>query len=154
MLEYKIVKKEAFTVMGIVRRFHMANCFAEIPLFWKEHYASGEAERTRVCGMYGISMGCGEEFEYMIADNYLPWNEIPEGCKAEVIPSGTWAVFPWQGDMQEATQSLNRRIHDEWLPSCTDYRVCGEYMIELYAPVEDGATEGHGEIWIQVERAE
>ncbi|MCX7657788.1 MAG: AraC family transcriptional regulator, partial [Oscillospiraceae bacterium] len=38
VMEYKIVEKEAFTVMGVSRRFVYETSFVEIPKFWAEHY--------------------------------------------------------------------------------------------------------------------
>ena len=52
--------------------------------------------------MYGInldeSMG-GNEFEYLIADNYDPAKEVPDGFTTRTIPAHTWAVFPCTGRM-------------------------------------------------------
>ena len=73
MLEYKIVKKEQFTVMGRVRTFNVDTSHIDIPKFWDEHNRSDHSKI--VCGMYGVCVeGDGKNFEYLIADNYLPWN--------------------------------------------------------------------------------
>lgn len=57
---------------------------------------SGETDI--VCGMYGICIDSdGRNFDYMIVDNYIPWNEVPDGYTTKVIPAGTWAVFPCRG---------------------------------------------------------
>ena len=96
LLEYKIVEKKQFTVMGKSRRFDADTSYTDIPLFWEEHNKSPEG--AVVCGMYGICLGIDEKnFEYLIADNYIPWEEVPEGCVTKVIPAGTWAVFPVRG---------------------------------------------------------
>lgn len=71
-----------------------------------------------VCGMYGICLDSdGKSFEYLIADNYIPWNEIPEGFTTRVIPAGTWAAFPCRGALPEALQNVNTKIWKEWLPN-------------------------------------
>jgi AraC family transcriptional regulator len=70
-MDYKIVDKDAFTVMGASRMFKYDTAFAEIPKFWDEHFDSGKGKA--VCGMYGVCIedaGKGE-FEYLIADNYM-----------------------------------------------------------------------------------
>ncbi len=109
MLEYKIVEKQQFTVMGKVRSFNTDTSYDEIPKFWQEHMQSGE--NNIVCGMYGICIDSdGKNFDYMIADNYLPWNEIPEGYVTRVIPAGTWAVFPCRGPLPKSLQDVNTRI--------------------------------------------
>ncbi len=122
MLDYKIMEKAAFTVMGRQRRFNMDTCYDEIPAFWSEH--NGGAESQVVCGMYGVCIdSSGKEFDYLIADNYLPWSEVPEGYVTRVIPAGTWAVFPWRGLLPRALQSVNSRIWSEWPGArCQNFR--------------------------------
>ncbi|NMA34636.1 MAG: AraC family transcriptional regulator [Clostridiaceae bacterium] len=151
MLEYKIVEKEQFTVMGKARNFDPDTATTEIPKFWDEHNRNGDS--SIVVGMYGVCIDTdGKEFEYMIADNYLPWNEIPEGYKTRVIPAGTWAVFPCRGALPKSLQDVNRRIWSEWLPSCKDYRIAGNYNIEMYAPPTENPDDYYCEIWIPVEK--
>lgn len=54
IMDYRIVKKEAFSVLGVSREFGYENAKQEIPLFWQEHYSSGKGEY--VSGMFGINM--------------------------------------------------------------------------------------------------
>ena len=150
MLEYKIVEKAQFTVMGRSRRFNTETSYEEIPKFWKEHIASGE--NKTVCGMYGICVDSdGKNFDYLIADNYLPWNEVPEGYETRVFPQGTWAVFPCRGALPKALQ-VNTKIWSEWLPSCKAYKFAGNYNIELYTPLHENPEDDYSEIWIPVEK--
>ncbi|WP_312654255.1 AraC family transcriptional regulator, partial [Aminipila sp.] len=73
IMDYKIVEKDSFTVMGVSKVFKYDSATREIPQFWTEHYQTGKGKV--VCGMYGVcideSMG-SDEFEYLIADNYIP----------------------------------------------------------------------------------
>ena len=40
-----------------------------------------------VCGMYGLCIDSdGADFDYLIADNYLPWKEVPEGYETRTLP--------------------------------------------------------------------
>ena len=151
MLEYRIVEKAQFTVMGKVRSFNTDTSYSEIPKFWDEHFANGG--NKIVCGMYGICMDLdGKQFDYMIADNYLPWNEIPEGYETRVIPAGTWAVFPCRGAWPKALQDVNTKIWSEWLPSCKEYKLAGNYNVEMYAPPAENPEDNYCEIWIPVEK--
>jgi len=151
MLEYKIVEKAQFTVMGKSRRFNMETSYSEIPKFWKEHMESGES--TLICGMYGICMDSdGKNFDYLIADNYLPWSDLPNGIDTKVIPSGTWAVFPCHGPLPKALQDVNTKIWSEWLPSCKAYKLAGNYNIEMYTPPCENPEEYYSEIWVPVEK--
>lgn len=151
MLEYKIVEKSQFTVMGRSRKFSAETSYGEIPRFWQEHMNSEESKV--VCGMYGICMDSdGKDFDYLIADNYIPWNEVPEGYETKVIPAGTWAVFPCHGALPKALQDLNTRIWSEWMPSCKAYKLAGNYNIELYTPPCENPDCSYNEIWIPVEK--
>lgn len=150
-LEYKIVEKAQFTVMGKVRSFNVDTGYDEIPKFWQEHNQS--EEKNIVCGMYGICMdNDGKKFDYLIADNYLPWNEIPDGYETRVIPAGTWAVFPCRGALPKSLQDVNTKIWSEWLPSCKEYKLAGNYLIEMYTPPTENPDDYYCEIWVPVEK--
>lgn len=149
VMEYRIVEKAAFTVMGRARRFNSETSYAEIPKFWEEHM-SGE-ECKKVCGMYGVCLdGDGSSFEYLIADNYDPCNEVPEGYVTKTIPEGTWAVFPCRGALPNSLQNVNTRIWNEWLPNCREYRLGGNYNIEMYTPPAEKPEDTYSEIWVPV----
>ena len=151
MLEYKIAEKAAFTVMGKSKKFNTDTSYDEIPRFWQEHMKSGE--NHIICGMYGICMDVdGKFFDYLIADNYVPWNEIPNGYITKVIPAGTWAIFPCRGTLPKSLQDVNTRIWSEWIPNCKEYKLGGNYNIELYAPPAENAEDTYSEIWIPIEK--
>ena len=149
MLEYRITEKAQFTVMGLTRQFNMDTSYQEIPRFWSEHMKSEQG--AVVCGMYGICLGGnGKLFNYMIADNYLPWNEVPPHCETRVIPAGTWAVFPCRGPLPQTLQDVNTQIWSEWLPACKAYRLAGNYNIEMYGPRAEKPEDTYSEIWIPI----
>lgn len=159
IMQYKIEEKSKFTVLGVSRNVNMENAGTEIPKFWTEHYQKGDGKY--VCGMYGIcydGINKGDKnFEYLIADNYNPQEEIPEGFVTKTIPAQTWAVFPCKGPMPAAIQQVNQKIYGEWLPNCKDYELAGEYNIEMYTDISkyDGgnqAPEYYTEIWIPVKK--
>ena len=151
MIEYKIVEKAQFTVMGKVRSFDIDTSYDEIPKFWQEHMQSGE--NNIVCGMYGICMDSdGKKIDYLIADNYLPWNEIHDGYETRVIPAGTWAVFPCRGALPKSLQDVNTKIWSEWLPSCKEYKLAGNYNVEMYTPPQENPDDYYCEIWVPVEK--
>lgn len=94
----------------------------------------------------------GKNFDYLIADNYIPWNEIPKDYVIKVIPAGTWAVFPCHGALPKALQDLNTKIWSEWMPSCKAYKLAGNYNIELYTPPCENPENNYSEIWVPVEK--
>lgn len=158
IMDYRIVEKEAFTVLGIKGKFKYDTAFEDIPKFWQDICKSDKGEV--VCGMFGINideeMG-NQQFEYMIADNYIPWKDIPDGCETKVIPKLTWAVFPCKGPCLETLQKTNKRIFSEWLPNNKDYEIAAGLCIELYSNVADfpkGIEDEnyYAEMWIPVKK--
>ncbi len=157
-MDYKITKKDSFTVLGVSKKFDYENAKQEIPLFWQNHYANGGGKY--VSGMFGINidekMG-NQEFEYLIADIYNPALEIPEGFVTKVIPSFEWAVFPCRGAMPVALQDVNTKIFSEWLPALTHYEFAAGYCIEMYDDPQkypEGTMDSnyYCEIWIPVKK--
>lgn len=158
IMDYKIVKKESFTVMGVSRHFSYEEAKKVIPEFWKEHYENGYGKY--VCGMFGInideSMG-NDEFQYMIADSYNPDMEIPEGFETKIIPEFTWAIFSCKGPMPESMQNVNTKIFSEWLPALRDYEFAAGYCIEMYDdaskyPKGIADENYYSEIWIPIKK--
>lgn len=152
MLEYKIVEKPQFTLVGLSRTFRSDTSYQEIPKFWREVM---EMRHPPVCGMYGVCLDLEENaktFEYLIADNYIPWEEIPEGCVTKVIPASTWAVFPCRGPLPQTLQQVNTRMWSEWLPNSKNYRLAANLNIELYAPPAEKPEDTYSEIWLPVEK--
>ncbi len=157
LMEYKVVDKESFKVMGAVKRFGYDEAKREIPKFWDTFYEEGKDEK--VCGMLGISFE--EEtkdnaFDYAIADFYKEGSPVPEGFEVRRIPALTWVVFPKRGPMPQSLQSLNEEIYSQWLPTCKDYKVAAGYNVELYddaSQYEMGTKDPnyYFEIWIPVE---
>lgn len=157
-MDYKIVKKDAFTVIGASKKFSYDNAKTEIPKFWSEHYEAGKGQT--VCGMYGINidetMG-GKEFEYLIADDYDGKSKVPDGFVTKTIPSFTWAIFPCVGEMPNSMQSTNQKIFSEWLPNCKDYEFAAGYNIEMYndpTKYPKGLQDEnyYSELWIPVKK--
>lgn len=157
-MNYKIIDKESFTVLGVSKEFNYKNCKQEIPLFWQRHYEEGNGKY--VCGMFGINidekMG-NDSFEYLIADLYDSKMEIPEGFVTRTIPAFTWAVFSCVGPMPTALQDVSTKIFSEWLPALKEYEFAAGYCVEMYdAPDKypNGTQDEnyHTEIWIPIQK--
>ena len=158
IMDYKIVEKGAFTVIGASKKFPYDNAAMEIPKFWATHYQTGGG--NNVCGMFGVnideSMG-GKEFEYLIADDYKAGGEVPDGFITKTIPALTWAIFPCIGKVPNSMQEVNQKIFSEWLPNCRDYEFAAGYNIEMYNDPSDypnGIQDEnfYSEIWIPVKK--
>ena len=147
MLDYRISEKAPFTVIGVKRRFNSDTSYQEIPKFWNEWLAQGE--NRPVMGSFGICIDMdGKNFDYWIADMYLPWKEIPEGCETRLIPGGLWAQFRCT---LKTLQTVNTQIWSEWLPSLKEYSLAGDYDLEFYMePDENGECECY--IWVPLKK--
>lgn len=158
LMDYRIVKKESFAVIGAEKEFCYENAKQEIPAFWQEHYASGRGED--VCGMFGINidpqMG-NEKFVYLIADIYNPSVDIPKGCTVKMIPAFEWAVFPCKGALPQSLQDVNVKIFSEWLPALKEYEFAAGYCVEMYDapdkyPKGTADENYYTEIWLPVKK--
>lgn len=158
IMDYKIMEKEAFTIIGALKTFKYDTAKAEIPKFWVEHYQTGKG--MQICGMYGICIDentAADEFDYFIADDYSPAKEALEGYVTKIIPKNTWAVFACKGPMPNSLQEVNSKIFSEWLPNNKDYEIAGGYNVELYTNVADYPKGNqdenyYSEIWIPVRK--
>lgn len=158
LMNYKIVEKGSFTVLGMSKIFDYENGKTEVPKFWSEYLAKGN-EKT-VCGRFGINIDetMGQErFEYLIADLYDPQKEIPQGFVTKTIPSFTWAVFSCDGPMPQNLQDVNVKIFSEWLPALKEYEFAAGYCIEQYDdpsnfPKGIADENYHAEIWIPIRK--
>ena len=157
LMDYRIEKKEEFTVIANAKTFAYEGAKEIIPQFWSEHYASGKAQT--VCGEFGINiderMGM-DTFEYLIADTYRG-QDVPDGFVLRTIPSFHWAVFSCRGAMPTALQDVNTKIFTEWLPAINEYEFAAGYCVEMYDDPQK-YTKGtmdenyYCEIWIPVKR--
>lgn len=157
-MDYKIIKKDAFTVIGLSRVFQYENAMEMVPKMWAEFNKSEKG--GEICSTYGINIDesmSGNEFEYLIADNYNAAMDIPEGFVTKIIPNYTWAVFTCKGAMPQSMQDVNKKIFSEWLPNCKDYEIAAGCCIEMYGnPAEypKGTQDEnyYSEMWIPVKR--
>lgn len=156
-MNYKIVEKDSFTVIGISKNFKYENAAKEVPKLWEEYFSTGS---NKICGMYGINMDKemkGNEFEYMIAANYTPNMEVPRRFTTKVIPKHTWAVFACIGPSNKVIPEINQKIFTEWLPNCKNYEIAEGYNIEMYTDIANypnGVQDKkyYSEIWIPVKK--
>ena len=157
-MDYKIVKKDAFTVIANAKTFPYEGAKEVVPQFWQEHFQTGMGQY--ICGEYGINIDLEmsqENFEYLIADPYNPQKDVPEGLVTRTIPAFDWAVFPCKGAMPNALQDVNTKIYTEWLPALKEYEFAAGYCVEYY---DDPTKYAKGtqdenyycEIWIPVKK--
>jgi AraC family transcriptional regulator len=166
-MDYRIVEKPAFDVMGRGRKFTTKNMVQaiKIPQFWQEFLASPEDQTLDKLNVSrtgpitgGMSLGvimpykkdaCTEE----VWDPIIYAICIEKSGKIEVgdfdeyhIPAATWAVF----DCTLPTiQDTTRRIFQEWFPS-TGYEHDMKPEIEVYFPENPKTKVMRCQIWIPI----
>lgn len=156
-MEYKIVEKSAFTVIGKSMEVTTRDGenFRRIPEFWNECNADGTSDKLIELGIepnwLGICMSMDMEKEllsYWIAVEGTPETN-PEGYETTVVPAASWAVFTSVGPMPHAIQQVWQRIFQEWFPG-TGYEHTGGPEFELYPPGDTCAEDYVCEVWIPV----
>lgn len=155
-MDYKIVDKEAFQVIGKGKRVSTCNGenLKDIPAFWDEVNtsdldkliceAAGNNEMLGICMEFDHP---SEEFTYFIGAEKK--SEEDHSLEVKEIPSATWAVFESVGPMPNAIQGVWKRIYSEWFPS-TGYEHGGGPEFELYPPGNPNGENYRCEIWIPI----
>ncbi|MCM1460590.1 MAG: GyrI-like domain-containing protein [Bacteroides sp.] len=118
-----------------------------------------QAKERPVMGMYGVCFDeemAGNQFRYMVADDFIAGQAEEKGLEVYDIPAHTWAVFPCRGAMPLPLQEVNRKIFSEWLPA-SSYEIAEGYNIEYYSNPADYKNgmqdpEYYSEVWIPVKK--
>lgn len=152
MLDYRIVQKAPFTIVGTKRRFQSDTSYQEIPKFWSEYMAPGK--KHSVMGTFGVCVDMGgKDFDYWIADLYKPWEDISEDCETYQIPGSLWAQFTCKGPLPDSLQSVNTKIWSDWLPALQGYELAGKYNLEVYGPPTENPEDYESYIWIPLKKS-
>ena len=157
-MNYKIVKKDAFRIVGVKRHYKMdiEDNFMEVPLFWQETFQSGmipkisKLNNQEPSAILGVSTCMnGKDFDYYIA--VASDKETPESLFEYTVPKCTWAVFESIGPMPNAIQDLQKRIVTEWLPT-SGYEYADAPDIEVYLEGDNMAADYRCEVWLPIEK--
>lgn len=161
MMDYKIVKKEAFRVLEKVepQRLDDGQNLNTIPEFWTRAHGDGTVstllqqtpDRTFLYGIcYDNKPTDSKTFDYAIAALY-GGGPVPEGYQVTEIPERTWAVFGCTGPMPNAIQETWHKICAEFFPT-SSYQPIYELNIEAYPAGVMTAADYQSEIWVPVEQ--
>lgn len=156
-MDYRIVKKEAFTVIG---KSIQVTCRdgenpLQIPKFWEKSHRDGTIAKLASIGtgenLLGIILDMQPDkgdYTYMIGtetDQTVP----EENFTLRTIPASTWAIFTCVGPVPGAIQTMFRRIFQEWFPA-TGYEHSGAPELEVYPPGDTMAEDYQCEVWIPI----
>jgi AraC family transcriptional regulator len=160
-MEYKIVEKEAFTVLEKVERHTVAGAqnLNTIPEFWgratKEgvietllSYASDKEYVFGTC--YGNGHTDSESFDYGIAVECDSDIVAPEGYRVNTIPARKWVIAECTGAMPDAIQKLWHELCSEFFPT-SGYTPTYEMDIEAYPDGDMTSPDYKSQIWIPIE---
>ena len=150
-MEYQIVKREAFRIVGFRTplSMDMEESFQIVPRFWAE-IGPRQAELFPLmggepAGMLGISTCDEKENYYYIA--VATGAPVPEGMFEWTVPAATWAVFTGTGRLPEAMQELQKRVVSEYLPD-SGYEWAKAPDIEVY--LNQPGEESRFQVWLPV----
>lgn len=158
---YKIVKKDAFTVLEKVEQHMVDNDKNKntIPEFWTRSWQdgtvktllshmSGSKDLFGIC--YNNHLQCsGELFDYAIGCSCESDVEVPEGYRLNTIPARTWAVFECVGPMPQAMQQAWHTIVSEFVP-LSEFDLTYEFNIEAYSAGNMTGEDYRSEIWVPI----
>ncbi len=161
-MEYRIVEKPAFTVVGKSLRVGTKDGenMRRIPQFWQESRQDGTiaevagiAEKGTVVGnvTLGICMDFAadmSEFTYWIAAEGSS-EDAGSTLTETTIPAATWAAFESRGAMPDAIQAVWGKIWSEFFPTAPYTHGPGPDL-ELYPPGNTRADDYVCEVWIPV----
>lgn len=159
-MNYRIVKKEAFSVLEKVSTHSTEDSEnkTSIPDFWTRSHRDGTVQTLLKLAsdkeyLFGVCYGNlspdGKTFEYSIAVPCDANTAIPAGFRKQVIPANTWAIFDCTGAMPDAIQNLFHRIFTEFFPTSA-YRPTYELDLEAYTAGDMSSPDYRSQIWIAV----
>lgn len=157
-MNYKIVNKEAFRIVGFKKSYEMdiEDNFKQVPKFWRNTLLTGKIPKIIALndiepkGLLGVST-CqnGKDFDYYIAA--ASNKEVSHSMSEYTVPKCTWAVFESIGKLPDALQQLQKRIITEWLPN-SGYEYANAPDIELYYEGNQQSDDYKCEAWIPIKR--
>jgi len=177
MLDYRLVEKPAFTVVGKGIRVTTTggDDLRRIPAFWNEavsngfleqlgHIKKGSSLLERLAHiihgeivvedvLLGVCIDTSPdetEFTYMIAVE-ASGGLVPPGLIEKPVPAATWAVFEVVGPMPDAIQAVWSSILNDFLPNGPFTHGPGPDL-ELYPDGDDSKNRYHSEVWVPVIR--
>ncbi|WOO43319.1 AraC family transcriptional regulator [Rubellicoccus peritrichatus] len=157
-MDYKIIEKPAFEIIGKCKHFTNENFFKEAPAFWKKYVTTEEYQ-----ALWSLTNGkWGQVAEAPLMSVYVPDEvgsrdsfkdilgvEKPAKTKAGKfkvlkVPAATYAEFNCS---YHTAVKMHKYIYGEWFPSTNYERDESKPDIAAYFPVAFLPTRGMGVRW-------
>ncbi|MFC7685992.1 GyrI-like domain-containing protein [Ureibacillus sp. GCM10028918] len=159
-MNYKILEKEAFQIVGVKRTYNYKNGdnLRGIPQFWNDVHVDGTNDQLidlnngDVQGILGVCVVNDNEkqtaqMDYWIAAAHK--GNVPNGMNSYEIPASKWVIFEVHGAMPNAMQDTWKKIYSEWFPS-NPYKPAGTAELEVYTNDNPSNADYYSEIWIPI----
>ena len=154
-MNYRIVEKEAFRIVGVKEWTTLENGanFVNIPKMWenlpKEKFKQiGALANTEITGIIGVCADMyNNGFDYWIAA--VTTKECPDDLNELMVSANTWAVVEAVGAMPDSIQGAWKHILSEWLPNSNYEHACAPEF-EWYSDGNMQSKDYRCEVWIPV----
>lgn len=155
-MEYRIVEKEAFQVVGRGTRVPLVHVGMNpaivdfikgigMPTLERmKALSDGEPEGLVALTSNQEGNQEGDHLDYF--HGVVTAKEAPEDMETVTVPKNTWAVFKTEGPYPETIQYMWRDVYTQWFPSNSYESVEGPSMLQTRI---DGDT-ATAELWIPV----
>jgi AraC family transcriptional regulator len=157
-MNYKIVDKGSFTVVGKQRKISMVDGenFIQVSKFWDDCMKDGSyqwiSSKAGKLGVLGIFKDFGKnEFNYIIGVEEIK-DTLPKGYTSAIIPAATWAVFESVGALPEALVDIIRRVYSEWFPATGYQQDCCTPGLEIYPEGDKHSPDYRCEYWVPIKK--
>jgi AraC family transcriptional regulator len=156
-MNYKIVEKESFKVVGVKREFSCVNGENQvmIPKMWEDVHVDGtndllfQLNNGQIKGVLGVCVDKRDSqsqlMDYWIATAHT--GDSSDGLSEMEIPASKWGVFEVNGAMPDAMHKAWKQILSEWFPS-SHYEHAGTPELEVYSDGNPSSPNYYSEIWI------
>ena len=152
-LIYRIVKKDAFRVVGVCHELEkeLEKNYEVVPNLWRTAAEDGtiadlsaHIDAKEPSGLLGISM-CQDlkDWKFWIG---VVSEEPLNGYEELQLPKASWIVFQCEGT-HASIQELERRIWTEWFPS-TGYQYVNGPVMEVY--LDPDPSSSRLEMWLMI----
>lgn len=149
VMEARIVRKQAFLVVGLAGRFTPAS--PRIPELWGRFAPRmNEVPRRRGAHTLGLCIDVEADtvaevgFTYVAGVEVERVDTVPEGMIAFTVPANTYAVLTHRGHLSRLPDMV-KHVWGRWLPA-SRYRHVPAPDFELYDPERWDARTGEGEV--------
>lgn len=163
-MEYRIVEKESFKIVGVSKRVPMQFEGVNEEIV-KLAESITEEQRKEMHSLQNVepyeivNASYDADYHFQKEEGYLTHmigvlttkDEISDKLDKIEVEAGTWAVFPNEGPFPDTLQETMARTYAEWLPS-SDYEVINAPHFSFTKMDPHKKNYAYSEVWIPVKK--